>query len=277
MRKLVTVWKRPSRDGRKFTCVLIYRDELGKKRFKSLGHADVRKAEHQRAQKERELHMGVVEPDSMKLSEFVEDCLERSRGQVKDGTLQEYDSTMRQFIGVVGNVDCCRIRHGHGERFIQACLSGGNRPGTVHKKIGILKRLFNLAVQRGQLEESPFRHVSKPKVAEGAIHVYSDQECEQMVVAARDSQFGMPFRWDVLILTALCTGMRRGELLNTIWRDVDFAGQKIAVSPKEDTEHTWEWHIKDTDTRHTKLHSMIMAIIKFFESLTPSTPSSARN
>jgi len=29
MQKLVRLWKRPSRDGRKFTYVLIYKDEQG--------------------------------------------------------------------------------------------------------------------------------------------------------------------------------------------------------------------------------------------------------
>jgi len=50
------------------------------------------------------------------------------------------------------------------------------RPATVKKKIGTLKRLFELAVQRGQLEENPFRYVSKPKVAKGDVHVYRDGE-----------------------------------------------------------------------------------------------------
>ena len=59
-----------------------------------------------------------------------------------------------------------------------------------------------------------------------------------MVKAAQELQIGAPFRWDIFILTALCTGMRRGELLNTTWRDIDFAEQKIHVSPKDDTEYT---------------------------------------
>ena len=67
MKKLVRLWKRPSRDGRRFTFVLVYRDEQGKKRFESLGHTDRRKAERQRAQKERELRMGFAEPSSIRL------------------------------------------------------------------------------------------------------------------------------------------------------------------------------------------------------------------
>ena len=253
MNDLVRLWKRPSRDGKRFSYVLIFKDEQSKTRYESLGHASDRKAQRQCAQKERELRMGVAGPVSMKLSEFLEDSTERARRQVKDATIEEYDSTMRHFISVIGDIDYRIISHEHGEQFIQACLQGGNRPATVAKKIGSLKRLFNLAVQRGHLENSPFRYVSKPKAAEGAIHVYSDDECARMVEAARDVKIGAPFRWDIFILTALCTGMRRGELLNTTWQDIDFAGRKIHVSPKSDSEFTWEWSIKDTDRRGVPL------------------------
>ncbi|MCP4713032.1 MAG: site-specific integrase [Planctomycetes bacterium] len=261
MKKPVRLWKRPSSDGKRLTYVLRYKDESGRLRWESLGHADCRKAERQRAQKEREMRMGFVEPDSMRLSEFLEDILARTRQQVTEGTLKEYESTMKHFIGTVGDIDFRNIRHEHGERFIQVCLDGGNSPGTTRKKIVTLKRLFNLAVQRGQLEINPLQYVSKPKVAEGEIHVYRDQECQRMVKVAQDLKMGKSYRWDILILTALCTGMRRGELLNTTWRDIDFAGQKINVSPKEDTEHTWAWRIKDTDRRRLPLTDEVIQLL----------------
>ena len=100
-KKLVRLWKRPSRDGRRFSYTLIYRNEHGKKRFASLGHADGRKAERQRAQKERELRMGVVEPDSMRLSELLEDHIVRTRGQVRDSTLTETRTAMKHLMDVV--------------------------------------------------------------------------------------------------------------------------------------------------------------------------------
>jgi len=53
-------------------------DENGRRRRISLAHADRRKAEFQRAQKERELRMGLVEPESMKLSDFTADSLTRT-------------------------------------------------------------------------------------------------------------------------------------------------------------------------------------------------------
>jgi integrase len=47
----------------------------------------------------------------------------------------------------------------------------------------------------------------------------------------------------------LSIGMGRGELMNTTWRDIDFANMTVAISPKSDSVDTWEWHIKDTERR----------------------------
>ena len=139
MTQMVRLKTRPSRDGSSFKYYIDFVDADSKRKRISLGHADRKKAERQRTQKERELRMGIVEPGSMKLSVFLKDCIARTRRQVKEDTLQEYDSTMRNFIDVVGNVDIRHIRHEDGERFIQACLDHGNRSGTVRKKIGTLK------------------------------------------------------------------------------------------------------------------------------------------
>lgn len=261
MKKLVRLWKRPSHDGQKYTYYLIYYDADGHRKQKALGHADKRKAEKQCDQLAWELRMGHAEVLSLKLSEFLEDSLSRTRGQIRESTYLEYDSAMRQFIRVVGNIDYRNIRYEHGERFIQVCLDSGNRPATVAKKVGSLKRLFQLAVERGQLENNPLQHVHKPKAPQRAIHVFSDNECAQLVQSAQQTKIGAPFRWDIFILAALCTGMRRGELLNVTWPDIDFAGRKIHVSPKPGSEFTWEWSVKDTDRREVPLTNEVVQLL----------------
>ena len=103
--------------------------------------------------------------------------------------------------------------------------------------------------------------MKKPKAPDGEIHVYSDEECDRLVKAARDIKIGKLYRWDMIFLTDLCTGMRRGELLNTTWQDVDFAGQKINVYPKDDTEQTWIWQIKDKDRRSLPLTDEVVKML----------------
>lgn len=83
MRPLVRLWKGPSYDGKRFTYYLLYTNEQRKRRQKSLEHTDARKAERQRSQFQHELRMGVVEPNSMKLSEFFKDSSHRIRGRLE--------------------------------------------------------------------------------------------------------------------------------------------------------------------------------------------------
>jgi integrase len=52
---------------------------------------------------------------------------------------------------------------------------------------------------------------------------------------------------------AIETGMRKSELLNLTWPDIDFESRSVWVRPKKDTRHTWEWKVKDHDERELPL------------------------
>ena len=54
--------------------------------------------------------------------------------------------------------------------------------------------------------------------------------------------------------------MRKSEILNTVWSDIDFDNMTIEISPKENTDYTWAWEIKDTDSRTLPL-SIVMGIV----------------
>jgi len=252
-KELVRLRTRPSRDGKTFVFLLDYVDEDGKRRRPSLGHADRRKAERQRAQKERELRMGVVAPQSMSLRDLVEDSLNRTGDQIRESTRREYRSAMEDFIAVVGNRDIQGITIKDGEYYRQQCLDRGNRPATVAKKLTEIKCVFETAVYRRQLDENPLRKLRMPKCSKNDIHIYNDAECERIIKAAgefiQDAKADRMVRWDLLILVTLCTALRRGELLNSTWSDIDFDDQTITVTPKDDLPETWQWLIKDTDRR----------------------------
>ena len=183
MKKLVTLWKRPSYDGKSFTYYLLY-NENGKRRQKSLGHVDRRKAERQRAQFERELRMGVTEPMSMRLREFMKDSLVKTGDQIRESARKSYESSMKDFIKVVGNIDYQKVTLEHGERYRQNRLDKGNSPAKVTKKLRELKGLFNLAVKRKQLDENPLQDIAMPKSPKKKIHIYAEDQCRRMLKAA---------------------------------------------------------------------------------------------
>jgi integrase len=262
MKELVRLRIRPSRDGKSFRYMLDYVDHDRRRRQVSMGHADKRKAERQRQEKELELRVNVSGPVSMKLTDFFRDSLARTQGQVRATTLDETARSMKDFVECMGDIDMQEVRYKHGEWFIQYCLDPKLAAGTVTKKIKHLKRVSQLAEDRGQLDRHPLRKLKPPKVGKRKVRVFTDQECHNLFRAARQyEQKGSPVRWELLIRMCLATGMRRGELMNTTWRNIDFANMTVEVSPKKDRAGTWEWHIKDTDRRTLPLTATLVNLL----------------
>ena len=258
---LVRLYRRPSRDGRSFIYYMDYTDLQGKRQRPSLGHSDTKKAEKQRKQLEKELRMGYVEPDSMTLDQFRKDCFLRSANLVRKSTLKDYESVMLDFISVVGNRDFRKIEHIDGEDYLNRCIEKGNSAATVCKKARTLKRLYNMAVERRQIDENPFKFLKGPKVAKKKVLILTEPEIINLIKAAKTVPDKYDLKWDVLILTAWLTGMRKGELLNLTWRDIDFENQVVHVTAKEDTPLTWQWDIKDHDERTLPLTDELIDVL----------------
>jgi integrase len=265
MKQLVKLNKRPTWDGRGFTYFLRYEGENGKRKWETLGHANRRKAEKQRAHKEKELRMGYTEPGSMRLRDFMKDSLAKTGDQVRESTQREIKSAMNDFIRIIGNTDYQSITLAHGELYLQTCLDRGNSKGTVAKKLRHIKRLFKLAVNRKQLDENPLQHIAMPKITKKKVDIYADVQCQKMLKAAREYTAAWDpkksIKWDLMITVALATAMRRAELLNCTWADIDFGAQAIEVNAKDNTKNTWEWCIKDTDRRILPLTEDIVQML----------------
>jgi len=63
--------------------------------------------------------------------------------------------------------------------------------------------------------------------------------------------------------------MRRGELLNCTWNDIDFEKRTIEVHPKGNTDKTWEWMIKDHERRTLPLTEEIVHLLANHQSEQP--------
>jgi len=273
MKQLVRLRIRPSRDGGSYAYFIDYKDEDGRRKRVSLGHADRRKAKRQQVEKERELRMGIADLQTLKLSDFVTGSLATTGDQIRESTREEYWRTMRDFIRVVGDKDLQRVSLRDAERYRQVCLDEGNRPATVVKKLKEIKCLFQTAVKRRQLDENPLAHIQMPKYSAKEVHVFAEAECDRIVRAAQDfvdEHRDRPVvRWDLLVLMALCTGMRRGELVNCVWSDIDLVAQTLTVSPKDNSAETWTWLIKDCDRRILPLTDEVVRMLADHQSRQP--------
>jgi integrase len=95
---------------------------------------------------------------------------------------------------------------------------------TINRELSCLSRLYKLAAERGKIPHSvnPVRGVPRGREnKERWIYLEPRQIAKLLEVCDQD------FR--PLVLAALSTGMRPGELLRLRWGDVDFANRLITV------------------------------------------------
>ena len=92
-------------------------------------------------------------------------------------------------------------------------------PGTVRRYLAALSSAFGAAAKDWHwLEINPCHRVRRPKQPRGRIRCLDEGERKRLLAACQASQ---QRRLYPLLVMALCTGARRGELLNLKWKDVD--------------------------------------------------------
>jgi integrase len=117
---------------------------------------------------------------------------------------------------------------------------------TVNKDIRTLRRIFNLAIEpRGYLMEgqNPFARIKQRKKTEKPIRYMTTEEYHRLMDAAGDSW------WKAFISLAYGSGLRRNEILNLTWAEIDFEKQLVQVKAKDGIAETIEWEPKDHENR----------------------------
>jgi integrase len=90
---------------------------------------------------------------------------------------------------------------------------------TVNRYLAAISVAFTFAVKEwGWMEDSPMRKVTKPKEARGRVRFLSEDERRRLLKACKESS--NPYLYPVVVL-ALSTGMRQGEIMGLTWDVVD--------------------------------------------------------
>lgn len=107
-------------------------------------------------------------------------------------------------------------------------------PSTVVRYLAVLSHAFTMAVKEWcWMDENPMRRVTKPKEPRGRVRFLSDEERVRLLEACRGTQ--CPYLYPVVVL-ALSTGMRHGEILNLRWSDVDLVRARIVLQDTKNGE-----------------------------------------
>lgn len=114
------------------------------------------------------------------------------------------------------------------------CKGKSRSSTTVVRYLASLSHAFSIAMRDWEwMEENPVRKISKPKISNERTRFLNDEERARLIKACQESESkGL---YPVVIL-ALSTGMRRGEILNLKWNDVDLMQGSILLQTTKNGE-----------------------------------------
>ena len=154
------------------------------------------------------------------IDRYVADVLPRKKGAPKQRQQLHW---WREQLGAFALADLTPPLIAEGRDKLAAGFPGTEPrgPATVVRYLAALSHCLSVAVKEYQwLDDSPLRKVSKPKEPRGRVRFLSDDERAALLTACEQSP--NPYLFPVVVL-ALATGMRAGEIMNLEWRDVDLA------------------------------------------------------
>ena len=108
------------------------------------------------------------------------------------------------------------------------------KPQTVNRYLAVLSHCFTYAVKEwGWMDDSPTRKVKKYTEARGRVRFLSDDERERLLMVCKKSTD--PLLYPIVVL-AIATGMRHGEIVNLNWKDVDLGGGFVTLHDTKNSE-----------------------------------------
>jgi integrase len=98
----------------------------------------------------------------------------------------------------------------------------------VNRELELLRRMLNIAHQEGWILRSPF------SIGKSLISKADERKCERILTREEETRLlnacvGRRTHLKPIIICALDTGMRQGEILSLRWRNIDFDEKVITV------------------------------------------------
>lgn len=186
---------------------------------------------------------------------------------------QRSQSTYNRYANVIKNHFSERFKElylddfkqNHADELVKSLLNAGHVPKGVNDILQIFKSIFIEAKKKKAIRENPFEEYSSLKEVVMPPSYWNLNEINQFLLATLEHHLYPVF------VTALNTGMRRGELGGLGWDMVDFQRNMIQVSRIRD-RYGLRRTTKTGVARHIPMNPVVRAILlNLFQRRTPKT------
>ena len=135
---------------------------------------------------------------------------------------------LKGFLRYFGNIGLSSITSLRIESY-RADRKGAVKDSTINREVTVLKGFFSKAVSWGKSAENPVKKVKLFKENNTRTRFLEKGEVELLLESCSD--------WlRPIVITALNTGMRKGEILKLAWDDVDLENRLLRVRDSKSRE-----------------------------------------
>jgi integrase len=155
-------------------------------------------------------------------SKFMDQFLEHSKSNLRQGTIDIYERTRDLFLEVIGDILLEKLTPYHWDKYQSNRLQKVS-PVSVNIELRALRSILNKAFRWKIIKYHPFALLPLCRVPEQYPEYFSKDEFAIFYNAIKDDWFK-----DV-ILFAVLTGMRRSEITNLRFKNIDLDKNTIQV------------------------------------------------
>ncbi len=168
--------------------------------------------------------------EKLKLSDLHAKVVQDHCPKLCPGAAATYDKSFRFFIRVLGDLGLTEVSVRQITEYKQKRLGMGVRPATLNRELASLCKAFNIARNEWEwIKENPFSRVPKERENNIRYRWLRDEEEPKLLAASPE--------WlrDVVVF-AIYTGMRQGEIIHLEWENVDL-NRRCVVLLKTKTKY----------------------------------------
>jgi integrase len=149
-----------------------------------------------------------------------------SKANNKETSYKRYVVSSKQLLKFFGKKTISQVSIKSIEEY-KVLRSRYVKPASVNRELALLRAMFNKAIEWGYVRENPVSKVKKYREPE-RIRYLSQAELKRLFDVLLKPNKKAPHIKPIVIL-ALYTGMRRGEILNLRWTQIDFDNRMILL------------------------------------------------
>ena len=180
-----------------------------------------------------------------RMEDLVREYFDKFRGRSARTERMHLDTIEEYFRGkIVSQISVFDVETFLHVRRDTPTIKGKSRSAaTVNREIGVLKRLINRAIEWNMARVNPVSKVKFLPEPKGRLRFLTRDESKRLLECS-------PRHLYPVVLTALETGMRRGEIFGMRWENVDLKNSDIFIP-----------HTKNGHSRHVPISDRLRAVL----------------